>query len=148
MLTVSKRFLPFLAIPFITFAILLTSGCAGGPPTQTELAKADYGTPISQEDAQRQALEFLRHVLKDPDSAKTDWSPISPGWTREAPIDGGGLTFGYLLKANINAKNTYGAYIGYTPYKFLFVNGIIASVFAQQELSTGYSSVPYMRKIY
>lgn len=146
--TDSKPFLCFLAIPFITFALLVIGGCAGGPPTQEELAKADYGTPISQEDAQERALEFLKRVLKDPDSAKIDWSPVSPGWWREAPVHGGSLKFGYILNANINGKNSYGAYIGNKPYRFIFFNRTLTSVYAEQELGTGYSSTPYMGKIY
>ncbi len=148
MTTDSKPFLSFLVIPFIALALLVISGCAGGPPTQEELTKADYGTPISQEDAQSQALEFLKRVLKDPDSAKIDWSPVSSGWWREAPIDGGGLKFGYILNANINGKNSYGAYIGYKPYRFMFFNGTLTSAYAEQELGTGYNKTPYMGKIY
>ena len=83
--TDSIPFRCFLAIPFITFALLLIGGCAGGPPTQEELAKADYGTPISQEDAQERALEFLKRVLKDPDSAKIDWAPVSRWVVERSP---------------------------------------------------------------
>lgn len=148
MSTGSKSFLSFLAVPFLTFTLLAIGGCAGGPPTKEELAKADYGTPISQENAQAQALEFLKRVLKDPDSAKIDWSPVSPGWWREAPAHGGSLKFGYILNGNINGKNSYGAYIGYKPYKFMFFNGTLTSAYAEQNLGTGYNSTPYMGKIF
>jgi len=144
----SKSFLGFLAIPLLMFVILVTAGCASGPPTQQELAKADYGTAISQEDAQRAANEFLKRVLKDPDSARIDWSPITSGWIREAPLHGGGVLFGYVLNASFNAKNSYGAFIGYKPYMFLFYNGIIKSVYAQQELGTGYGNDSYFGKLY
>jgi hypothetical protein len=103
---------------------------------------------LSQEDAQRQAFEFLKRVLNDPDSASIDWSSVSPGWIREASFHGGGLKFGYVLNANINAKNSYGAYIGYKPYKFMFFNGTITSVYAEQELDTGYNRTSYMGKIF
>lgn len=144
MLIASKPFLSFLAIPFITFVILLTSGCVGGPPTQEELARADYGTPISQEDAQRQALEFLKGALINADSAKIDWSPVRSGWLREAR----GLKFGYILDLKINAKNSDGAYIGYKPYRFMFFNGTIVNVYAERELGTGNDRTTYMGKIY
>lgn len=144
----SKFFQSFSAVPFIAFALAVISGCAGGPPSQEELTKADYGTPISQEDAQARALEFLKRVLKDPDSAKIDWSPVSPGWWREASAHGGGLKFGYILNANINGKNSYGAYIGYKPYRFMFFNGTLTSAYAEQNLGTGYNSTPYMGKIF
>ncbi len=143
-----KLFQLFLAVPFITFALLFTAGCAGGPPTQEELANADYGTPISQEEAQTQATLFLQRVLNDPKSAKIQWANVRQGWVRKVPLSGGGLQFGYFLDANINVKNSYGAYIGYKPYKFIFYNGTIVSVYAQQELGTGSSQTSYMGMIY
>ena len=147
MALVSKPFLLFMAIS-LSIVFPLMSGCASGPPTQEELSNADYGPPISQELAQRQALEFLKGSLKDPGSARIDWSTVSPGWMREAPLHGGSLKFGYVLNASVNAKNSYGGYIGYKPFKFLFFNGKIISVYAQQELGSGYSTTSYMGKIY
>jgi hypothetical protein len=135
----------FLAVPIIAVAFLVTAGCAGAP-TQEEISKADYGTPISQEDAQRQAGSFLKRILKDPDSARVDFASVAPGWFREAPIHGGGLKFGYMLNAKVNGKNSYGAYMGYKPYRFMFFNGTITSVYAEQNLGT-YGDT-YMGKLY
>ena len=67
---------------------------------------------------------------------------------REAPIHGGGLKFGYILDGSINAKNSFGAYVGLKAYKFIFYNGNITSVYAQKELRGSYGSTPYMGKIY
>jgi hypothetical protein len=36
---------------------------------------------------------------------------------------GGKTHCGYSLLANVNAKNSYGAYIGSVPYVFFFQNG-------------------------
>jgi hypothetical protein len=148
MRTTSKSLLGIFTIPLLTFAILIAAGCATGPPTKEELAKADYGASISQEDAQKQAFEFLKRVLKDPDSAKVDWSSVTPGWMREAPIHGGSVKFGYVLNASVNARNSYGAYSGYKPYMFIFFNGTITSVYAEQQLGTGYGNDTYFGKIY
>jgi hypothetical protein len=112
------------------------------------LAKADYGAPISQAEAEAKASAFLKRHLKDPDSAKIEWGTVQTGWIRDAPINGGQLRFGYVLDANINAKNSYGAYSGYKPYKFLFFNSSLVSAYAQQELRDSYGSTPYMGKIY
>lgn len=131
----------------VTISILL-SGCAGGPPTQEELTTANYGAPITQEDAQRLASDFLKRVLKDPESARIEWSSVGPGWIREAPIQGGGLKFGYMLNAQVNGKNSYGAYIGYKPYRFMFLNGSLSDVYAEQEIGSGYNRTSYMGKIY
>ena len=109
-------------IAVLIFALLL-SACASGPPTSEELSRADYGSPISQSDAETRAKQFLRRHLKDPGSAIYEWNPVYSGWMREAPIHGGGLEFGYILDGSINAKNSFGAYVGLKAYKFIFYNG-------------------------
>jgi hypothetical protein len=143
-----KLFQRFLAVPFITVALLFAAGCGGGAPSQEELAKADYGTPISQEEAQKQATLFLPRMLKYPDSAQIQWANVKQGWIRNVQPGAGGLQFGYVLDANINTKNLDGSYIGYKPYKFIFYNGTIVSVYAQHEVGTGGDQTSYMRKIY
>jgi hypothetical protein len=143
-----KLFQLLLAVPFITVALLFAAGCGGGAPSQEELAKADYGTPISQEDAQKQATLLLPRVLLHPDSAQIQWTNVRKGWIRNVQPGRGSLQFGYILDANINAKNRDGAYLGSKPYEFVFYNGTIVSVYAQQGLGTGDSQTNYMRKIY
>lgn len=142
---VAKRLYSFCIIGTL---VVLVAGCASMPPTAEELARAEYGSPISQQEAEAKASAFLKQHLKDPDSAKIEWGTVQKGWMREAPIHGGQLRFGYILTANINAKNSFGAYIGYKPYQFIFLNGSVVSVYAQQELRGSYGSTPYMGKIY
>jgi len=124
----------------LIFCLLLLTGCATAP-TQKELAEANYGSYLSQEDAQTKAIIFLKEYLKDPESTKIEWGEFKKGWMREAPIFGCKLRFGYILKANINSKNSFGGYTGYKPYQFFFFNGSIVSIYAQQTES-------YMEKIY
>ena len=101
---------------------LLLSGCIGGPPTAAELAKADYGSPITQQQAELIVNQWLKSNLKDPESAKIEWGVVQKGWIREAIISGSQLKFGYLLKANVNAKNSFGGYTGYKACNFVFKN--------------------------
>ena len=128
-----------------SFIMLFLSACASGPPTQQQLATADYGAPISQKDAQDLATQFLFRILKDPYSAQYQWGSFDQGWIREAPMHGGRLVFGYKLDVSVNAKNSYGGYGGFKPYTFVFYNGSIKTVYGQQELSSG---TTYMGKIY
>ena len=130
---------------FLSFVILFLSACASGPPTQKELAAADYGSPISQQDAEAQAKQFMSRYLKDPYSAQYEWSNVYQGWIRHAPVHGGGLVFGYILDVNVNAKNSFGGYTGLKPYRFVFKDRSIVTVYGQQELSGG---TTYMGKIY
>lgn len=118
----------FFSKKYNTSSIKNASGCPVIPPTQEELAKANYGSPISQEDAETQAIAFFKIHLKDPYSAKIEWEEVKKGWMREAPINDCKIQFGYLMVANINAKNSFGGYIGYKSYKFFFLNGSIISI--------------------
>jgi len=135
-------------VVLVSFLVGSVSGCATTPPTPDDLARADHGSWISQEEAIAKASAFLKTHLKDPDSARIEWQPLEKGWIREAPIHGGTLRFGYVLNANINAKNSFGAYVGYKPYRFLFFNGTVVSAYGQQELRGSYGGIPYMGKIY
>jgi len=130
---------------FAIALMLILNACASGPPTQAELVSADYGASISQGDAVAKAKQFFSRYLKDPLSAQFEWGNVQPGWWRHAPIHGGGLVFGYVLEVNVNAKNSFGAYTGFRPYAFVFKNGIIVTVYGQQELSGG---ATFMGKIY
>lgn len=132
-------------ILMLTFISIILAACASGPPTKEELASADYGSVISQSDAQQKAQSFLSNRLKDPYSAQYQWGNVYQGWIRHAPIHGGGLVFGYILDVNVNAKNSFGGYVGFKPYRFVFYNGAIKTVYGQQELDGG---TTYMGKIY
>jgi hypothetical protein len=107
---------------------LVAAGCAG-PPTAEELAAADFGALISQENAESLADAWLDNYLKDPFSAQKRWQPLERGWIREAPIDGGSLIFGYRLAGEINAKNSFGAYTGFKTYIFMIRNGEMVGVY-------------------
>ena len=108
-------------------ALLAVASCQTGPPTTDELAHANYGSPISQEDAQAKATAWLQATLKDPDSMRAEWSPVKQGWQRETLGD---LHFGYRMAASVNAKNSFGGYVGARPYVFMFSNGALAHVWA------------------
>ncbi len=108
----------FVAV-FIVMALSLLAGCASGPTTE-EITNADYGSPITQDDAQKQILAYFERRLKDPGAAQYKWGKVSKGWTGNVPVAGIKMSFGYVLPVSVNGKNSYGAYIGYKPYKFLF----------------------------
>jgi hypothetical protein len=128
----------------VVLSSVLLSSCATGPPTKIELESADYGSSITQNEAQKLAEKFLYQHLKDPYSAKCNWSNVYKGWLREAIINGSGLIFGYILDVDVNAKNSYGGYVGIKKYHFVFYNGSIKTVYGPKEMD-GRS---YMGKIY
>ena len=122
--------------------LLLSFGCATTPPTAEEIANADYGVPVSQDDAETKASAYFHNRLKDPMSATYEWQPVYKGWITEAPIYGGHHRFGYRLDGQVNAKNSFGGYTGFKQYWLLFQNGEIVSVYGED--STPYGG--YMMK--
>lgn len=104
---------------------VLLQGCAP-VPTQQEINSADYGYPISQDDAVSQAKGAFGIYLKDPESARYSFGTVYKGYFVGSAFEGRKLQAGYLLDVTVNAKNSYGGYVGPKPYKFLFRNGKIA----------------------
>ena len=51
-----------------------------------------------------------------------------------------------MLPADVNAKNSFGGYVGYKPYHFSFYNGILKNVYAERDLDS-YGNT-YMAKIH
>lgn len=86
-------------------------------PTQQELANADYGKyPTNYEDIIRNHMFGL---LKDPYSAQYQYagSPAK-GWAYFLMQS----DFGYGVCVRINAKNSFGGYMGYNRNFFLIRN--------------------------
>ncbi len=118
-----------------TASIKNSCGCPTIRPTEEELKNSNYGTPISQIDAQKQVMDFLNKSLKDPYSAQIKWGVIKKGWLREVPIDGCNIQFGYIFAAEVNAKNSFGGYVGHEPYDFFFRDGVLISI--NESLNSG-----------
>ena len=120
-MTTSNRKLVFSAS---ALAILLT-GCASAP-TQQQVATADYGMPMSQDECMSIAEQSIASQLKDPSSAQfRNQQPCHTGWVRSVPILGMKAAFGYVQKGDVNGKNSYGGYVGFRPYLVLMKNGAV-----------------------
>lgn len=108
---------------FAAAAALSLTACASmGPPSQAQIQSADYGNPITQEQAEKRAKFALGLMLKDPESARWDCTPVYRGWLKSSVLDGGVFYAGYRLDCQVNAKNSYGGYTGAKPYMFMFHN--------------------------
>lgn len=99
-------------------AAISLAGCAAAP-TNEEAAAADYGS--YPDDYQQIVKSHMEGILKDPDSAKYQFLDTP----QKAWNSIGGLKFGYAVCARINAKNSYGAYIGYKTSYFLIRNNTV-----------------------
>lgn len=99
---------------------IMASACFLVPPTDAQMAGADYGTPISQEDAEAEATTWLESALNDPDELNVAWKPVVKGWHRSLLTD---PYFGYKLRATANSKK----------YVFLFFNEELAHAWKQDD---------------
>lgn len=92
-------------------------------PTAAEQGDADYGTaPTGYRDAIGQ---YFLATLKDPSSIQYGdmTSPTKGFFQNRAPLITGGkvsTVYGWIVNTSINAKNSYGGYVGFKPYSFLF----------------------------
>ena len=124
----------------VVLAVLL-SGCASVPSAE-ERAAADYGAPISQSDAQRQARVALDHLLVDPVTARVDFGEVGPGWRRGGAF--GDLEWGYRLPATVWARNGFGGGVGARAWEFMYRDGVLTGVWAERR----FGNVLVSRRVY
>src|SRR5438552_8899390 len=112
-------------MPILTRTILLLAGaillnlqagCAGAPRAE-QLANADYGIQPTETTARTIAQALILARLKDPESARITWGSIDKAWFKE---DFGKTRFAWRLPASVNAKNSFGGYVGAQPWAFFF----------------------------
>ena len=100
------------------------AGCASGPTPQ-DIASADYGSVIHQDEAESQIKSYFNRSLKDPLSAQYTFSEVKKGYMIGNAFEGKPLYAGYVVMASVNAKNSYGGYTGAQSYHFLFQSGTL-----------------------
>ena len=101
-------------VSIMIFNIFFIQGCAGSHPDKKEVkifSEKDFGDMPKISKFQKQIEENIKSKLKDPYSAKIgECSPMPlkasmyntiPGWT---------------TVCEVNAKNSYGGYVGYKKY--------------------------------
>ncbi len=100
---------------FLIAAVVILSGCLSNP-TIVESTNADYGPQPSKELYESKIIAFQEGRLKDPESAKYQFSPPKKGWCKF----NGKVNFGWIIDYKLNAKNSYGGYTGAKP-QFAFI---------------------------
>lgn len=96
------------------FALAL-AGCA--TTVQTPAETDDFSPYPTKYEAAIRA--HFAGILKDPDSALYRFTPPARAY-RWHPVSGEVAWRGYLVEVEVNAKNSFGGYVGYRPYTFLF----------------------------
>ena len=114
-------------IPILIVMLFGLAGCGLRQPTSEELAHADYGPPPQNYQAIVKA--GFQNILRDPFSAqyRFNGAPIK-GWYRDSLFAGNGLHFGWGGHVEVNAKNGFGGYVGFTDYSYLIKNGTLVAL--------------------
>jgi len=100
----------------LTVLLVFLSGCVHAPPAP-HFTAADYGPlPVHYEETIKQYFET---ALKDPFSAQYKFQKPEQGYTYKVFVSGGANNPGWLVNVDVNAKNSYGAYVGWKRYSFL-----------------------------
>jgi hypothetical protein len=121
------------------------SGCAS-MPSADKIASADYGTPISTEDATALVTSYMKSTAKDPYSLKVECGSVRTGWTQNK-FTSSSFIAGYMIDCGVNGKNSFGAYVGVRNYRFVIRNGSVVRLMEQMS-NGGYgpaSTVDAMR---
>ena len=112
----------FLTLMLVAGALL--AGCVTVPDpsviTEAEKAAVSYGPPPT--DYTNQIKGYFEATLKDPYTAHYYFSDLPPSELilRASERNGGKLHGGWLVFADVNAKNGYGGYTGKAMYWFFF----------------------------
>ncbi|HGS4994550.1 TPA: hypothetical protein ACMDP7_001700 [Vibrio cholerae] len=117
---------------FALSALLL--GCAAKPPTEAEIASANYGAEMSQDQAENLVKGFFQIYLKDPDSAKYVFSDVKRNYYQQSAISGGEVTYGYTMLFSVNAKNSYGGYPGAKTYIAFMRDGKLIAIYQESRI--------------
>jgi len=130
----------------LSIAALVTLGGCASMPSAEKLASADYGTPITTEEATSLVTSYMKGTAKDPYSLKVECGSVRQGWTQNK-FTSSSFIAGYMIDCGINGKNSFGAYVGVRNYRFIIHDGSIARVMEQMS-NGGYgpaSTVDAMR---
>ena len=112
---------------FASLAFIILAGCTYGP-TQDEITYGRYGEAPDQTKAEERAKSFFDDHLKDPESARYQFSQAYKGWMYSNRFEGSIFYAGYIVEAKVNAKNTLGGYTGWNIYRLLFNGGALVRV--------------------
>lgn len=124
----------------LSLIVCLILGAIGGcatRPTVEQFSNADYGAPMDEARARAIAKQAISSLLKDPQSARFTWGELRKGYVSNGWFYGGGFLYGYLLDVHVNARNSFGGYVGNRLYQFLFHDGKIVAALGETTLKGG-----------
>jgi hypothetical protein len=113
-----KRFPTLLCGLAFIGVLILTTGCGTITASTAEINVADYGPRPENIEARVKAV--FKKSLKDPDSALYKFGEMRHGWYFSGILNGAEKVFGWVQIVEVNAKNSYGGYVGYRRHYIFF----------------------------
>lgn len=109
---------------FVILSVILLTSCA--TVSREEAATADFGPyPANYEE---QVKHFFNQTLKDPYSAVYRIGTPRKGVATKGLIFGGGKVYGWIMPVGVNAKNSFGGYVGERTCYILLAGGRLYDV--------------------
>lgn len=116
-------------------ALLLLLACTS-PPSHNDVVRAEIGDPPTAAEITVGIAAAMDAILFDPDSAKSSYGQPERGWY--SPPGFGSPKFAWVVQGRCNAKNRFGAYVGYRPSMAWFLRGqIVAFFLAENDHGSG-----------
>lgn len=116
-----------LAVTALITTTLAVTGCTSSPVDPAKVASGDYGDfPTNYQETVK---GYFQQTLKDPYSAQYKFGTPYKGYLREAPINGGQPSvYGYIVDCSVNAKNSYGGYVGDKFYRMFLKSNTVTPI--------------------
>ncbi|MGH8273152.1 MAG: hypothetical protein ACRES9_02680 [Gammaproteobacteria bacterium] len=106
-------------ILFFATAIGILAGCTTAGVSQDEMQLCGP-RPTQQQTLNAVAAYIQDSDLKDPASAQVkNVRVVGPKKMYKGLVNGGGWSYGWQIVFDLNAKNSFGGYVGYCPVKIL-----------------------------
>lgn len=99
---------------------LILAACTSIMPRPRPAEEA-FGPPPTN--AEAKAREFMERTLKDPESGRYRFGKLTRAYGAYGVWNATTPWSGYLLPVEVNAKNSFGGYVGFKPYVVFFHMG-------------------------
>jgi hypothetical protein len=117
--------------PALAALVLSVLGaCQTNTPAAKDLVAADVGSMPREDVARGTARLYLLRRLRDPDSAQFRFGAISKSWYRQSIFHP--TKFAWELPMEVNAKNSFGGYVGFKPHAAYFIGETLVAVEAPE----------------
>ncbi len=108
----------------VAMCVLFTS--CSSMPTTTQIKSAEIGTAPSDDVVKSAVNGYLNRTLKDPASAQVGYSKVYKTAYRRNAFSSPKFAWG--VTCSVNARNSYGGYVGSQSYCFYFLDDKLVAI--------------------